>query len=451
MPDAADIELVPTQPMGGRSLPRQPAVSVQSAASVRAQNARACWERKGKRVLRDVLIFPLTLCLGGAIFSWLEYESYEQQEARLIDFLARVNGSLDRPEYEELLGWLGVDAGTMETELVALERGQLHEAYINPFDWAGATFWCFTAVTTIGYGNYTPLTESGRLLSVFFAAVGIPVCFRACAQLARWLLKHGVKRIGGRASAEQRLAGAFKTFDVRRQGRLDFVACKKVAAELGYDLGRHATARRFAELFAQCDQDGDATMDVHEFKALLETMGLDGLHKLEARMLKTHATLLALVVWAFIMAGYTLAFGLYHDDWTYLDAFYFTFDTFTTIGFGDLSIEPHPASLCFLYMATCSVAVGVTMVLVSSMTDAEFVRDVTTAWRGVRHSDTAEALQRSSTMALQRATSGKWRHSVATSTSLPTEVSVAAAITSAGTPSAASSTSGGSSGQDGHV
>ena len=168
-------------------------------------------------------------------------------------------------------------------------------------------------------------------------------------------------------------------------------------------------------------------------------------------MLKTHATLLALVVWAFIMAGYTLAFGLYHDDWTYLDAFYFTFDTFTTIGFGALSIEPHPASLCFLYMATCSVAVGVTMVLVSSMTDAEFVRDVTTAWRGVRRSHTAEALQRSSTMALQRATSGKWRHSVATSTSLPTEVSVAAAITSAGTPSAASSTSGGSSGQDGHV
>ena len=86
-----------------------------------------------------------------------------------------------------------------------------------------------------------------------------------------------------------------------------------------------------------------------------------------------------------------------------------------------------------------------------AMTDAEFVRDVTTAWRGVRRSHTAEALQRSSTMALQRATSGKWRHSVATSTSLPTEVSVAAAITSAGTPSAASSTSGGSSGQDGHV
>tara|TARA_B100000768_G_C10964954_1_gene243320 strand:- start:111 stop:299 length:189 start_codon:yes stop_codon:yes gene_type:complete len=41
-------------------------------------------------------------------------------------------------------------------------------------------------------------------------------------------------------------------------------------------------------------------------------------------------------------ACYTVAFGLYHDDWTYLDAFYFTFDTFTTIGFGDLAIEPRP-------------------------------------------------------------------------------------------------------------
>jgi|TARA_B110001469_G_scaffold109748_1_gene111096 hypothetical protein len=39
------------------------------------------------------------------------------------------------------------------------------------------------------YGNYTPLTEAGRLASIFFAAVGIPICFRACAQLARWMLR----------------------------------------------------------------------------------------------------------------------------------------------------------------------------------------------------------------------------------------------------------------------
>ena len=39
------------------------------------------------------------------------------------------------------------------------------------------------------YGNYTPLTEAGRLASIFFAAVGIPICFRACAQLGRWMLR----------------------------------------------------------------------------------------------------------------------------------------------------------------------------------------------------------------------------------------------------------------------
>ena len=124
-----------------------------------------------------------------------------------------------------------------------------------------------------------------------------------------------------------------------------------------------------------------------------------------------------------------MAFGLYHDDWTYLDAFYFTFDTFTTIGFGDLAIEPHPAGLCFVYMATCSVGVGattlqpyatqaatqaiqpatlhtctgrspnapctshalqvgvgVTAVIVASMTEADFGRDIGAAWRSVAHS-----------------------------------------------------------------
>ena len=111
-----------------------------------------CWQHRG--VARDVLIFPATLCLGGVLFSWLEHQGHEEQEARLIDFFRRVNGSLDRPEYEELLVWMGRDALSTETELLALQQGHLHAVYANPFDWAGATFWCFTAVTTIGYGNY---------------------------------------------------------------------------------------------------------------------------------------------------------------------------------------------------------------------------------------------------------------------------------------------------------
>ena len=51
---------------------------------------------------------------------------------------------------------MGRDALGTESELLSLQQGRLHETYANPFDWAGATFWCFTAVTTIGYGNYTP-------------------------------------------------------------------------------------------------------------------------------------------------------------------------------------------------------------------------------------------------------------------------------------------------------
>ena len=70
----------------------------------------------------------------------------------------------------------------------------------------------------------------------------------------------------------------------------------KVAAELGYDLGRHATARRFAELFAQCDQDGDATMDVHEFKALLETMTGISRGESRAKLLRHYQRLLKCIL-----------------------------------------------------------------------------------------------------------------------------------------------------------
>ena len=58
---------------------------------------------------------------------------------------------------------------------------------LAPHDWdlVGATCFCFTAATTIGYGNYTPTTDAGKLFLVFYSLVAIPACLRASPRASR--------------------------------------------------------------------------------------------------------------------------------------------------------------------------------------------------------------------------------------------------------------------------
>merc|ERR1719277_1056089 len=42
------------------------------------------------------------------------------------------------------------------------------------WDICGGTFYCFTLMTTIGYGTFAPQTAGGKLFSCFFILVGIP-------------------------------------------------------------------------------------------------------------------------------------------------------------------------------------------------------------------------------------------------------------------------------------
>ena len=72
-----------------------------------------------------------------------------------------------------------------------------------------------------------------------------------------------------------------RTDDSDGSGRLDFAECTKLAALLGYKLDDSPqAAERFATLFKECDDDGDATIDETEFRAMLEKLGLDGAQRL---------------------------------------------------------------------------------------------------------------------------------------------------------------------------
>ena len=59
--------------------------------------------------------------------------------------------------------------------------------YTVSWDYIQSVFFTTTILTTIGYGNISPVTFPGRLFCIFFAIIGIPFTLSVLADLGQIL------------------------------------------------------------------------------------------------------------------------------------------------------------------------------------------------------------------------------------------------------------------------
>ena len=95
---------------------------------------------------------------------------------------------------------------------------------------------------------------------------------------------------------------------------------------------------------------------------------------------------------ACIVALATLVFSAFYtaEQWSALDAFYFTIVTFTTIGFGDFSPDPHPSWFAAVFITCTFFGLGITATLVRAASDKDF--DIAATARGLAPDTTDAAL-----------------------------------------------------------
>ena len=91
---------------------------------------------------------------------------------------------------------------------------------LAPHDWdfAGACFFCFTAATTIGFGNYTPQTDGGKAFLILYAFISVPACLSAFAEISDGALEMLARRFHSRMGFEKRIRQAFSMFDAEYHG-----------------------------------------------------------------------------------------------------------------------------------------------------------------------------------------------------------------------------------------
>ena len=71
-------------------------------------------------------------------------------------------------------------------------------------DFGEAVWWSITTITTVGYGDLTPLTSTGRVIAVLLMIGGISLVGSITATLASWI----VQRVADEQSADQTVTTA---------------------------------------------------------------------------------------------------------------------------------------------------------------------------------------------------------------------------------------------------
>jgi hypothetical protein len=113
---------------------------------------------------------------GGSILHEIEST---QEKSRVSEYCSGKNELEDIVDNSEnrsivfILESAFVTTGLCRVPVCPDERGvnSLSDKELN-WSFSGACFFCFTIITTIGYGNYVPATTEGKTFTLFFGTIG---------------------------------------------------------------------------------------------------------------------------------------------------------------------------------------------------------------------------------------------------------------------------------------
>ena len=125
------------------------------------------------------LIVVVVMLAGGATFSAIELDTEKASIRAHLDEMAALEDSIQNnatfADVREVIAWME-------------EHGDCSEPELDNFDWdfASATFFAVTIMTSIGYGSFACATPAGHAFTIIFGVVTLPLfgCAPAAAATA---------------------------------------------------------------------------------------------------------------------------------------------------------------------------------------------------------------------------------------------------------------------------
>ncbi|KAK6209269.1 hypothetical protein LQW54_006481 [Pestalotiopsis sp. IQ-011] len=244
--------------------------------------------------------------------------------------------------------------------LMYLLVGALVFSHIENWQYLDAVYWADVTLFTVGYGDYSPMTNLGRGLLIPYALVGVISLGLVIGSIRSLILDRGKRRLDARMLESKRRQ---YLRHLRRRGKDGILHPIEDSSREG-DLDSSENQSPLTELERR----------EKEFELM---------RKIQKRA-STKRRWMALAVSAstwFIL--WTVGAKIFQEseapyqNWSYFDAFYFAFTGLTTIGYGDLT----PVSPCgkAFFVFWSLLALPTMTVLISNAGDTviKWIRDAT--------------------------------------------------------------------------
>ncbi|XP_063220306.1 TWiK family of potassium channels protein 18 [Bacillus rossius redtenbacheri] len=243
------------------------------------------------------------------------------------------------------------------------------------FQWTfpGAFLYALTVITTIGYGNVTPRTEWGKLTTILYAIVGMPLFLLYLSNIGDILAKSfkwtyakiclcrgwGTSRRRGlkaRSYPQQKEESRMPTHDfasTESNWKVDYMP-----GEINEDPNSIRLERVASDGLSADDDDADVEGDTESSESARYDQEYD-----------PQTVTVPLTLCLAVMVGY-VCFGAVlfseWESWNFLDGSYFCFISLSTIGFGDIvpgdNIYNKGIDLSFIF---CSMYLMLGMALIA--------------------------------------------------------------------------------------
>ncbi|XP_075165315.1 uncharacterized protein LOC142237788 isoform X1 [Haematobia irritans] len=281
------------------------------------------------------IVLILLIGFGGLMFRYTEGASEDiyKCEVRKVkrDFVDHLWSNSHRMREEDWKTLARQKLRKFEEELHAM--GAMGIRYFpgqRSWNFVNCILYCWTVITTIGYGHITPKTTLGQSLTIAYAIIGIPIFLILLADFGK-LFTRIIKFMWGYV---RRLYYTGTCRKIRKQQQ---VRDAMNGVSMVYDVAIRRPSQFFG-IAAESDvesQMSDVNRSSHPetpTSPYPETIVVDDEFNLPI-------SLASLLLITYILVG---AF-VYHiwEDWTYMESFYFVFISMSTIGFGDL-VPDHP-------------------------------------------------------------------------------------------------------------
>ncbi|KAK3587206.1 hypothetical protein CHS0354_030393 [Potamilus streckersoni] len=199
-------------------------------------------------------------------------------------------------------GWDGIDESAMEKE---------------KWSFTGSLLFSVSIITTIGYGYITPKTDEGRVVTMLYAVIGIPLMLLCVTNIGS-ILATCVRALYGRTlciSCRQNVVLFFK----RKFGHTN-ESINRMELIAKYNRNEVVTNAHSVSTRTEC-------------AAVMHELNTTEHHHRTEEVRVPIVVSLILMIWYVIFGA--IMFSIWEKDWDMLIGAYFCFTTLSTIGFGD--------------------------------------------------------------------------------------------------------------------